>query len=383
MYRVDEIARSPETLLRVLQTGRPESLRCAKIKLTSQCNLRCRMCRYWRTAHETSLATDTWIRILDELTDLGCRKVHFSGGEVFLRPDFLDLVEHAAARGLRVNMTTNGTLLTPEAIRRLVAARAHSVSSSLDGPRPAIHDAVRGVAGSFRRTGRALRRLVAEVRRRGHGPRLRLNFVLMQQNYMHLPEMLDLAADLGAVELHPMPVDEKGERRNRLSRSQIRRYNQEVAPRVLERRQRHGFSTAPELVYPFGLTDEDLRLAADGLYARGAYGDRPCLAPWLHLFVAWDGQCYLCCMTNGRMESLGNASREPLAGIFCGPAMRRVRRRFLEGRPHPACARCDMFLTENRVLHEALTAFELEIPEDTTVATKPKHPGNRSPVPLP
>lgn len=377
---MEEIARSPDSLIRALETGRPEFLRCAKIKLTSRCNLRCQMCRYWRTTEETALATDSWRRILSELADLGCRKVHFSGGEVFLREDFLDLVEHATALGLKVNLTTNATLLTPDRIRRLVRARVHGVSSSLDGPRPRIHDAVRGVAGSFRRTERALRRLVAEVRRRGHGPRLRLNFVLMQQNHAHLPEMLDLAAALGAVELHAMPVDEKGPRRNRLSHSQICRYNREIAPRVLELRQLHGFSTAPEMVYPFGLTDEDLRQAADGFYARGAYRHHPCLAPWLHLFLAWDGECYLCCMTNGRMESLGNAGQEALAGIFRGAALRRIRRRFLEGRPHPACARCDMFLTENRRLHEALTTFGIEIPGDATFRTKPKHQGNRSSV---
>ena len=380
---MEEIARSPEGLARALQSGRPQTLRCAKIKLTSRCNLRCRMCRYWRTEEETSLPTDQWRRILDELAGLGCRKVHFSGGEVFLRQDFLDLVEHASGLGLNVNMTTNGTLLTPERIRRLVRARAHSVSSSLDGPRPRIHDAARGVPGSFRRTVRALRRLVAEAGRRGHGPKLRLNFVLMQQNYLHLPEMLDLAADLGAVELHPMPVDEKGERRNRLSRSQIRRYNQEVAPRVLELRQRYGFSTAPELVYPFGLTEEDIRLSAAGLYARRAYDRRPCLAPWLHLFLAWDGECYLCCMTNGRMESLGNAARQSVGEVFRGPTLRRIRRRFLAGKPHPACARCDMFLAENRLLHQALADFEPEIPGDAPFPTEQKHLGNRWPRPMP
>jgi len=365
MYHVREVADEPAELLHALRTGVPRQLRCAKIKLTSRCNLRCRMCRYWRTRDEASLSTGQWRGVLDQLRDLGCLKVHFSGGEVFLRADFLDLVEHASGLGMKVTLTTNATLLTPERIRRLVRARPSGVSSSLDGPRARIHDAVRGIPGSFRRTVRALRRLIEEARRRGQGPRVRLNFVLMQQNYRHLPEMLELAAELGVAEVNPMPVDEKGERRNRLSRAQIRRYNREVAPRVLALRQRHGFSTAPERVYPFGVTEEEIRGSARGLYARGAYSDKPCLAPWMHLFLAWDGEAYLCCMTNQRMASLGNAARESLEDIFLGPKMQAIRREFLAGSPHPACARCDMFLVENRLLHQALESFDREFSQGT------------------
>lgn len=357
MYHVEQILGSAELLAALadsLTTLAPPELRCVKIKLTSRCNLRCRMCRYWRTETETTLDTDRWRGVLDELVTLGCQKVHFSGGEVFLRPDFLDLVEHASGLGLKVNMTTNGTLLTRERIHRLLRARPNSLSLSLDGPRPRIHDGVRGIPGSFRRTVGTIRRLREAGRRHGRSPRLRLNFVLMRANYRFLPEMVSLAADLGVTELHPMPVDEKGERRNRLSRGQIRRFNEEIAPRALELRRLHGFSTRPELVYPFGVSEEDVRLSAEGLYARGALAGKPCLAPWLHLFMAWDGECYLCCMTNGRMESLGNVGRTSVAAIFQGEAMRKVRADFLAGRPHPICARCDMFLVENRQLHDAL-----------------------------
>lgn len=353
MYALDEILRVPErraALAESLRSLEPPELRCVKIKLTSRCNLRCQMCKYWKTERETTLTTDEWRAALDGMADLGCRKVHFSGGEVFLRPDFLDLVEHAAGRQMKVNMTTNGTLLTKERIERLARARPNSISLSLDGPRPRVHDGIRGLPGSFRRTTRAIRKLQAAPR----PPKIRLNFVLMRANFRHAAEMVDLAADLGAVEIHPMPVDEKGPPRNRLSRAQIRRYNEEIAPRVLQKRQEHGFSTHPDLVFPFGRSEEDLRQSRDGLYARGFYAERTCMAPWLHLFVAWDGESYLCCMTNGRMESLGNVRADGVRGVFLGERMRQVRAAFMAQRPHPICHRCDMFLQENRKLHAAL-----------------------------
>lgn len=357
MYALEELVTTPATLRDLagaVESAGPFPLRCAKIKLTSRCNLRCHMCRYWETREENALPTGTWVRILEEMGALGCRKVHFSGGEVLLRPDIVELVAAGRALGLKVNLTTNGTLLTNELARALVRARVHGVSLSLDAPRASMHDGIRGVPGSFRRTCAAIRRLQHHGERQGHMPRIRLNTVVMQDTFRLLPAMVDLAGRLGVVELHPMPVDEKGERKRRLSRGQIERYNRDIAPEVAERRRRHGFSTAPHLVFPFGVEARDVRLARQGLYARGAYEDRPCLAPWLHLYAGWDGEVFPCCMTSRRMASLGSLARASVAEIWTGEAYRALRAGFRDGRPHDACHRCDMWLGENALIHEAM-----------------------------
>jgi MoaA/NifB/PqqE/SkfB family radical SAM enzyme len=325
-------------------------LRDVKIKLTSRCNLRCVMCRYWQTEREEALSSDRWRGVFGELVELGCRKVHFSGGEVFLRPDVLDLAEAAIGLGLKVNMTTNGTLVTRAAARRIVAIGVNSVSISLDGPTASVHDAIRRQPRAFARsvaTIRCLKRL---------GPRLkvRLNFVVMRDNFRRLPAMVRLAGELGADELLPMPVDERGPRKRRLSARQILEYNRDIAPRVLALRRRYGLSTSQALVYPFGVTEAEVTMSAAGRYARGFFDTRPCLVPWLHAFFAWDGETYLCCMTNGRMESLGNVGRERVRDIVNGPRYARVREEFLAGRVLGSCERCDLFLPENAALHAAL-----------------------------
>src|SRR6185436_9351621 len=116
--------------------------------------------------------------------------------------------------------------------------------------------------------------------------KVRVNFVVMRDNYRELPEMVRLAGELGATELLPMPVDEKGRSKRRLSRSRIRDYNRNIAPQVRELREQYGFSTHPRLVYPFGVTDEEIAFSARGLYARGTFLRQTCLAPWLHTFLA-------------------------------------------------------------------------------------------------
>jgi len=354
VYNIPELIRAPAFLDELAASlegeGPPPLLRDAKIKLTSRCNLRCVMCKYWQTTTEESLPSDRWRAVFGELAALGCRKVHFSGGEIFLRRDVLDLAESAVGLGLKVNLTTNGTLIDRDRARRIGAIGVNSVSVSLDGPTARSHDRVRRRPQAFRRSVHAIRWMRSSSDR----VRVRINFVVMRKNFRRLPEMVRLAGELGAEDLLPMPVDEGGERRHRLSAAEILEHNREVAPAVLELRRRYGFSTAPALVYPFGVTAEEVRLSARGLYARGTFARRACLAPWLHTFFAWNGDAFLCCMTNNRMEPLGNVGRQSVAEVFHGPGYARVREDFAAGRHQASCHRCDLFLRENARLHAAL-----------------------------
>src|SRR5690606_28511814 len=78
-----------------------------------------------------------------------------------------------------------------------------------------------------------------------------------------------------------------------------------------------------------------------------------CYAPYLHAFAAWDGKVYLCCMTNGRIEALGDLSRQSLKEVFLGERFSEIRRSMLRSRL-ASCHACDMVVSENRALEQAL-----------------------------
>ena len=352
MYDLERWLRDPgrrETLAEAVQSGGFVGLRDAKIKITSRCNLRCTMCDYWKTVDEQALSTEAWKRVLGELVAVGCRKIHVSGGEPFLRRDLLEILAHGAALGLKVNLTTNGTLVTREAARKLVEARVNGVSISLDGPNASVHDAIRGIEGSFKRSLRTLRRLRRLSASRAKPLRLRINVVLMRDNYRRAAEMVELGGRLGVDDVVLMPVDET-EGHRRLSGAQIARYNAEIAPAVAEQRRRFGMAERTDRVHPFGTSEADAKYAKRGLYSRGYFEQNLCFAPWLHTFIAWDGHVYLCCMTTERMEPLGNVARESVDAILRGDRYREVRASFLAGNPHFMCHRCDLFASENRLL---------------------------------
>jgi MoaA/NifB/PqqE/SkfB family radical SAM enzyme len=332
----------------------PPYLRSAKIKLTARCNLKCTMCRFGRGWAPPELDEASFSRILEEMAALGCRKVHFSGGEPFVRADIERLVATASGLGMKATLTTNLTLLDKHRVRALIAARPSSVSTSLDAARPKLHDRIRGIEGSFRRTTRSLSALVRERERRGRRTRFRVNFTIMRQNYFEYPALVELAASLGACEVNAMPVDDgDGPSRLRLGLSEIRDYNAVVAPRVLEARVRAGFSLDARFVYPFGTHIDELRESARGRFGAGYYRAHLCYSPYLHLFVAWDGKVYLCCMTDEKIEPLGDLSRESVASVFSGERFQAIRAEMKRTRL-VECHRCDMVLGENRALAAAL-----------------------------
>ena len=360
MHAVEEllaIQTGRDSFLRSLEAPyETPTIRCAKIKVTARCNLKCTFCNYWRMRERDEMSTDEYRRVLDQLAAAGCVKVHFSGGEATLRRDIFEILGHCAGLGMKANITTNGTLLTEERARALVEAGTHSVSLSLDGPDERSHDGLRGVPGAFERTLKGIALLTKARQKARSKMKLRLNTVLTRFNYRRLPEIIELAADLGFVEVHPMPVDERGDFPvNRLARKDIEHFNTFVAPLAAEARRRAGYSLAPHLIYPFGVSETDLGYATLGKYARGYFESQTCYVPWLHIFIAWNGDVFLCCMARGKTDPLGNVRENSVAEVYNGEAYRNIRRQFLTDMPK-VCHRCDMFVAENARIEKALRA---------------------------
>ena len=65
-----------------------------------------------------------------------------------IHPRFFDLVDLASEAGLKLTISTNGTLITPEKAARLKAANVAYVGISLDGIGE-IHDQFRRKEGAF------------------------------------------------------------------------------------------------------------------------------------------------------------------------------------------------------------------------------------------
>jgi MoaA/NifB/PqqE/SkfB family radical SAM enzyme len=143
-------------------TGRSRGLRIVQVHPTRFCNLRCRHC-YSMSGPERreSLGEEVLARALSDAAAEGFEVASFSGGEPLLYPHLMPVLDRAKAEGLGVTVTTNGTLLDPEACAAL-RGRVDLVAVSVDGS-PTTHDAIRASAGAFRR----MEQGIANLRRAG------------------------------------------------------------------------------------------------------------------------------------------------------------------------------------------------------------------------
>ncbi len=160
--------------------------------VTRRCNLRCVHCYAEAGEAEDPAALDfeEGRAFLDDLAGFGVPAVLFSGGEPLLHPRLFDWLDHAAARGLRCALSTNGTAIDRTAARRLRAAGVVYAGISLDGLAE-TNDRFRGRAGAFDDALRGFRAC------REAGVRAGLRFTLTRANTGEIPALFDLVAEEG------------------------------------------------------------------------------------------------------------------------------------------------------------------------------------------
>ena len=155
--------------------------------LTRRCNLFCMHC--YSDSHDEAYGGELTTRegkaLLDDLAEFGVPTVLFSGGEPLTRPDLFELATYARDRGLRCILSTNGTLITPEAARKIQSCGFSYVGVSLDGVGP-VHDKIRGKKGAYDAALAGLRLC------RDLGIRVGLRFTVHKRNLDELPAVFDL-----------------------------------------------------------------------------------------------------------------------------------------------------------------------------------------------
>jgi MoaA/NifB/PqqE/SkfB family radical SAM enzyme len=323
----------------------PEHL---QVEVSGACNLRCRMClvRYAPAVgrKEGAFAYEEFLALVDSLPDL--RRLTLQGlGEPLLSPHLLDMIRHAAGRGVHVGFNTNGVLLSRGVARALVAAGTGHVHVSLDGATAATYEDVRHGTGHAPRPGQ-FDRVVANLRgllaARGDAgrPRVVLVFVAMRRNVDELEPLVDLAADIGVDEVWVQNLSHVFSDTDPAGRyDEIRRYAESEAlfgdPGTAESAGLV-FGRAAARARERGLK---LRLPDLNEAAAGA-----CSWPWDGAYVTHRGHVQPCCMVMGSdRATLGRLGEQSFADIWRGPAYRRFRRGLLAGDPPDVCAGCSEY----------------------------------------
>ncbi|MFH1322407.1 MAG: heme b synthase [Methanobacteriota archaeon] len=166
-------------------------------ELTNACNLACIHCRASAIRDPTpdELSTAEAKHFVDELVEYK-PIIILTGGEPLLRSDVYDIAQYASGHGLRVVLATNGTLLTPDIAKKLKDVGIQRVSISIDGSTKETHDIFRGETGAFEAALRGIDIL------KNAGLSFQINTTITKRNLTEIPNIYELALELGASALH-------------------------------------------------------------------------------------------------------------------------------------------------------------------------------------
>jgi mycofactocin radical SAM maturase len=160
-------------------------------EVTYACNLSCIHCLSDSGRKRAGeLSTEQALKVIDQLAAEKVFQFNIGGGEPFMRPDFLDLMDHAHDKGIVTCISTNGTLINEDIARRLDHPLVY-IQVSLDGASEKANDAIRG-RGSFGKVMNALEHL------RNRSIEVSINCVLTRRSFPELDKLVELAASYGA-----------------------------------------------------------------------------------------------------------------------------------------------------------------------------------------
>lgn len=171
------------------------------VEPTDLCNLDCAMCiRHSWEEHSGRMSDETFAAILSSLEKMPEKPTVFFGGlgEPLFHPKTVEWIEKTKALGARVELITNGVILTEKISRRLIDADLDVLWVSLDGATPESYQDVR-LGAELPRVLENVRRF-SRMRRPSHKPtpQIGIAFVAMKRNIHELPDIIRLGRQLRA-----------------------------------------------------------------------------------------------------------------------------------------------------------------------------------------
>jgi radical SAM protein with 4Fe4S-binding SPASM domain len=169
------------------------------IEVTRRCPLECQHCYNNlpmgdQDARSREMTTEEHFRMLDELVEMGCFWLLYTGGEIFARKDFLEIYTYAKQKGFLITLFTNGTLINEKIADYLVEYPPFSIEITLYGRTRETYEALTQIPGSYERCLRGISLL------RERGLPLKLKTVATSINKHEIAAMRSFARDELGVE---------------------------------------------------------------------------------------------------------------------------------------------------------------------------------------
>lgn len=281
--------------------GMPISL---SIEPTTSCNLRCPQCPSGLRSFSRptgKLSETLFQKILDELQETLIYLTFYFQGEPYLHKTFLEMVQYASKKKIFTATSTNAHFLDDEISRRTVESGLDQIIISLDGLTQESYEKYR-VGGKLEKVLEGMRNLVKWKKQlRSRTPFIQLQFIVFKHNQEQLPQLRQLARELGVDQLL-------------LKTAQIYDHTNgsELIPTIQE------YSRYRE-------TEEQKFVIKNKL-------SNHCWKMWHSSVITWDGRVVPCCFDKDASHVLGNVSESSFLDIWTGKKYNLFRKSLLVSR---------------------------------------------------
>lgn len=318
----------------------PKKFKRIHLELTNRCNFSCTFCPDSKLTRERCfIDPDLAVSALDQIAELDlAEKITFHVmGEPLLHPNFFDILDHAGKIGLRVGLTTNGSLLTDRMISRLMERDLHQIDISLQTPDAESFNLTRGTKVDFHKYRESLLELLARSRSKPRPPIFKIRimttrFAGKMRNELGIPDFLGSSEELRRV-IAEWTLAAYG-------KLNIRGDSDDILQRLksIEIYKWNVIEICPEtFIETYVLTDWGNAFGKKIVEADFGY----CFGMRDHFGILCSGEVVLCCLDYDGKTGLGNLKDRSLLDILHSHELKRIMRGFRVGRlNHPHCRKC-------------------------------------------
>ena len=171
------------------RSGMPQA---AHLDVTYRCDLDCVHCYLDEKDRWPEMKREEWLDAITQVAGLGAWELAFSGGEIFARPDMLDMLAHSAQLGFRSRIKTHAGNIDDALAREVAKLRVWRADVSIYSLDPDVHDAITAVPGSLERSMRGIEALLRT------DMRVRVNVSVFRSNLDELEDINAVIRKMGA-----------------------------------------------------------------------------------------------------------------------------------------------------------------------------------------
>lgn len=274
----------------------------ATIAITRRCNLRCKWCFESSAFNYKDLPKIQILNILRKLKKV--RSINFTGGEPFMRDDFISILKSAIKTFEDVNITTNGLLINEDYLRFYAKNKIH-FGISLDGPKQ-IHEKIRG-KGTFNLIIKKIKLL------RKNDIYVNIQTTISKENKEYIPYLIRLARRLGVNRISFMRLRPfgRGESYKNLLLTAEENYN--IAKFIYETNKKESFHIMYKDPLINTINTKIIKLSKSFKQENKIFVCGGCRAAFESIFIHYNGDVFPCPYLQ---IPLGNLLKEPLEKIW-------------------------------------------------------------------